>query len=229
MDRFTEMKVFATVVEAGSISAAAPRIGTTKSVISHRIAELEARLRVHLLHRGPRRVTLTEAGAAFYEQCVRILAEVDEAEEIVGGDRSVPRGTLRITAPLTFSRLHLNAVLTELATRHPELRIAAEFDDRAVDILSEGYELAVRIGPLPDSSLKSRRIAPNRMVTVASPAYLAARGTPAVPADLEQHDGILRSNRQPSGVWRYLIDGELRGFAVRPRLLTNSGDMMLAA
>ena len=229
MDRFTEMQVFTAVVEMGTISAAASRVGTTKSVISQRIAALEARLHVALLNRGPRRVTLTEAGATFYEQCVRILAEVDEAEESVSGERSEPRGTLRLAAPLTFSTLHLNTLLAELAHRHAELRISADLDDRVTDIVAEGYEMAIRIGSLPDSSLKTRRIAPNRMVTVASVEYLQRRGTPMTPSDLKDHDGIMRSNRYPSSAWRFVIDGELRAFPIRPKLATNNAELMLAA
>ncbi|EYS93143.1 LysR family transcriptional regulator [Cupriavidus sp. SK-4] len=228
MNKLSEMHAFVAVVDAGSITEAARRLGTTKSVISQRVQLLEQRLGAVLLQRG-RGAAPTEAGQVFHEYCVRILAEVGEAEDAVLAANTSLRGSLRLAAPMAFSMQYLGPMLSAFSLRYPELRLDVESDDRYVNLHDGNFDVAIRMGQLPDSSLVARPIAPNLHLICASPGYLAAHGTPAHPTDLRHHEGLLYSNREPHGMWQLPVQGELQSFRIRGRLRTDSGHHLLAA
>jgi DNA-binding transcriptional LysR family regulator len=230
MDKFGDMAAFVRVVEARTFTQAAERLGWSKSVVSRRIAELEERLGVRLLNRSTRRLSLTEAGQAYYERCARILADVDETEEAVSSLHAAPRGLLRVNAPMTFGMLHLAPAISAFMDRYPEMEIDLVLNDRFVDLIDEGFDLALRIGNLADSALIARKLAPCLRVACASPGYLARRGVPADPAALAGHDTLLYSNIANADQWR-LTDREGFEHAVRvkSRLRVNNGDVLREA
>jgi DNA-binding transcriptional LysR family regulator len=229
MGRFEEMQAFLSTAEAQSFTGAAQRLGQSKSMISQRVADLEARLGVRLLNRTTRRLSLTEAGQAFFEGCSRALHEVEDAEEAASRHGSELRGTLRIAAPLSFALLHLKPALLDFMTAHPELEVNLDMDDRIVDLVQGGYDMALRIGRLPDSTLIARRLAPSRIVVCASPAYLVERGRPEHPEDLSNHECLIYTGAARSDQWSFQIDGRWTAVPVHGRLQTNNGDMLLAA
>lgn len=228
MNKLSEMHFFVAVVDTGSISEAARRLGTAKSMVSQRIQQLEKRLGSILLERG-RQARLTEPGQVFYRHCVRILADVEDAEDAVQAFASTLRGSLRLAAPMAFSIRYLTPILSSFAVRYPELRLDVEFDDRYVNLQEEHFDAAIRIGELPDSSLIAKTIACNRHVICASPAYLAARGTPRTPEELAGHDALLYVNREPHGMWTLPVGEQLESFRVRCRMRTNNGYQLMEA
>ncbi len=230
MDRFEELRTFVRVVECGGISAAAQRLGLAKSAVSRRLAELEERLGVQLLQRSTRSLRLTESGRGFYERAVRLLADLEEAEQAVTRAHGRLLGTLRVTVPLSFGLRQLSPALTEFATRHPGLRIELDLDDRQADLLREGYDLAVRIARLPDSRLVARRLATIRSCVCASPAYLERHGAPREAAELAQRPCLLYANVAEPALWRYR-DPQGREGKVRVRgvLQANNGDFLCQA
>ena len=207
---FDDMAVFVRAVEAESFSGAAQRLGVAKSVVSRRMASLEGRLGTSLFHRTTRRLSLTETGHAYYERARRILADVAEAEDVARRLQSELRGKLKVAAPMSFGSMHLSPAIAGFLVAHPQLEIELDLNDRRVDLVSEGHDLAIRIGKLPDSSLIVRRLAPCRHIVCASPAYLQARGEPRSPECLEgeRHDCLVYSNRAISEEWRFRIGGE---------------------
>ena len=229
MDRLTGMAVFARVVEAASFTAAARQLGISKSAVSKAVAALEDRLGARLLNRTTRRLALTEVGQAFYERCARVVAEAEEAELAVTRLQVAPRGTLRVNAPVSFGMRHLGPVLGEFMVRHPELEVDIDLSDRFVDLIEEGYDVAVRITRLADSSLIARRIADNRMIVCAAPAYWARHGRPGRPGDLAAHDCLIYSYGATRGEWAFLVDGRAIRVRVSGRLQANNGDLHLAA
>lgn len=225
------MIAFARVVEAGSFTAAAERLGLSKSAISKQIARLESHLGAQLLHRTTRRLSPTEVGTALYERCARIAEEVEAAEEIASRLHAAPRGLLRVNAPVTFGHQHLGPLVAEFLARYPEVRLELTLNDRFVDMVEEGFDVAVRIATLADSSLIARRLAPGRRVLCAAPSYLARRGTPTVPSDLARHDCLIYTLGSSQNEWRFRprsggpaetvrVDGPLHG---------NNGELLLAA
>jgi DNA-binding transcriptional LysR family regulator len=225
MHDFDELVTFVRVVEAASLTRAAQRLGVTKSVVSRRLASLEERLKARLVTRAARGAAPTELGRTYYEHCVRILAELDEATAGVSGLNARAWGTLRVAAPMTFGNMHLMPVLAEVLEANPDLVVDVDLNDRVVDIVAEGFDLALRIGNLRDSSLIARRLAPVRRVLCASPSYVARRGAPAVPDDLFEHDCLAYSNASSSEVWRFVSDPPRRPIPVR-RLRANNGEML---
>ncbi len=223
-----EIGVFVRVVEARGFASAARTLGTTTSAVSKSIGRLEAALGTRLLHRTTRRLGLTESGATFYQRCLRILAEVEAAEEAVSQLQREPRGTLRVSAPMSFGQLHVAPLVPEFLARHPDVRIELALADRMVDLVEEGFDLAIRIGRLADSSLVARRLAPSRRVVCGAPAYLERRGVPQEPHDLVQHDCLVYTY-QTEPAWT-LRDGpkEIR-VVVSGRLRANNGDVLRAA
>jgi DNA-binding transcriptional LysR family regulator len=204
MDPSSDMAVFVRVANAGSMSAAGRALGMSPAMVSKRIARLEARLGVRLLHRTTRRLHLTEEGAAFHERSARILADIEESEAAVSGMRGAPRGTLRFTAGATFARLHLGPLFPEFLARYPEVKLEANFTDQVVDIVDQGLDLAIRIAELRDSSLVARKLAPNRSVVCAAPGYLKKFGAPRHPRDLADHRCIiLAQTAGPKPVWNF--------------------------
>ncbi|OHC77412.1 MAG: hypothetical protein A3B62_06745 [Rhodospirillales bacterium RIFCSPLOWO2_01_FULL_65_14] len=185
---FQEMEVFSKVVAAGSLSAAARELGLSPALISRRLAGLEARLGVRLINRTTRSLRLTDEGAGYYDTCTRVLAEIEEADAAVSAGRVEPQGALKVAMPASFGHQHLAPLIPEFASRYPQVRLALSLSDRNVNVIEEGFDLAIRIAHLEDSSLAARRLAPNRRVVCASPAYLERHGTPRTPQDLAQHN-----------------------------------------
>ncbi len=219
------IEAFVAIAEAGSISEAARRLRLAKSVVSERLAELERGLGAKLLQRTTRKLSLTEDGAAFRERAARILREIEEAAADLAERRGTLSGPLRLSAPVTFGRLHLGPALYSFLAAHPAIALTLDLDDRRVDAASDGYDAVIRHGAIADTRLVAWRLAPSRRVLVAAPSYLASRGTPRSLADLAAHDGIFYANRGAAD-WRFEgASGAAVGRA-RARLRANNGDMM---
>jgi DNA-binding transcriptional LysR family regulator len=201
MDRLHAMELFVRVVEAGSFSTAARDLRLGQPAVSKTIAGLEDRLGVRLLLRTTRRLSPTEAGHAFYERARRALAEADEAEIAARGLAGGLEGRLRICAPVTFARLHIAPHLPDFLAAHKKLRLEMVMDDREMDLLADNIDVALRLGPLADSSLIARKIAETDRLVVATPAYLAAHGTPATPSDLLMHQVVIYDQPTGGDVW----------------------------
>lgn len=230
MDRFDDLAAFVAVVEAGSFTAAAERLEVAKSAVSRRVSALEARLGAELLRRTTRRLSLTDGGAAFYERATRILADLDEAESALSEEQGELRGRLRLAIPLSFGLRHLSVPLCAFGRRHPRLALDVDFNDRRVDLVEEGVDVAVRIGHLKDSTLIARKLFDARTVVCASPAYLAEFGTPATPDDLAGHSCMVYSNLKDPKRWAYVdTDGQRRSVAVGDGLSASSGDFLVRA
>ena len=183
-DRLTGLEVFAKVAAAGGLSAAGRAMGLSQTMVTKHLAALEARLGVKLFHRTTRQLSITEAGRSYLESCERILADVEAADAAVAAERVEPRGVLRLNVPLVFGIRQIAPRLADFAQHHPRVTIDLGLNDRRVDLAEEGWDLAIRIGELRDSSLVARRLAPCRMVLCAAPSYLETRGTPRTDADL---------------------------------------------
>ncbi|TSE35628.1 LysR family transcriptional regulator [Tepidimonas charontis] len=221
MDRLKAMETFVAVATRGSLAAAARAEGVVPAIIGRRLDALEEHLGVKLLVRTTRRLTLTPEGSTYLEDCQRLLAELAQAEaNISAGGHSV-RGHLRITAPAGFGRQHVAPLVPAFRARHPDVTISLNLSDRVVDLVAEGYDCAVRVGDLPDSSLVSVRLADNRRLVVAIPAYLQRRGTPRHPRDLLQHDClVLSSDASQTRGWAFSVpsgNGRREPMFVRPR------------
>lgn len=229
MEDLSAMAVFARVVEMESFSGAARALGLSKSAVSKRVGRLEDRMGLRLLNRTTRRLSLTEAGAAFYEGCRRVVAEAEAAERAVTRLASAPRGRLKVNAPMSFGVRHLAPALPDFMARYPELNVDLTLNDRVVDLVEEGFDLAIRIARLAESSLIARRLAPNRLVLCAAPSYLAAHGAPRAVEDLKDHACLLYSYQTAGDAWRLCGPGGERRLAVTGRLRINNGDALLAA
>src|SRR5688572_19790588 len=187
-DALQELTVFSRIVGTGSLSAAARELAMSPAVVSRRLAALEARLGVQLINRTTRSLHLTDEGAAYLETCNRILSEIQEADAAVSAGRAEPRGVLRVALPASFGNQHVAPLIPRFAARYPDVQIALSLSDRNVNVVEEGFDLAIRIADLADSSLAARKLAPNRRVVCASPAYLARHGEPRTPEDLARHN-----------------------------------------
>ena len=219
-DRLNGVSAFVEVVDAGSFSIAAVRLSVTRSAITKTIARLEQRLGVRLFHRTTRRQSLTDDGQAYYEHCVRALRELDAAEEAFDSGRKEPVGRLKVSAPVLFGRHCVVPVLLSLSAAYPRLELEISFTDRVVDLVGEGFDLAVRVGELPDSAnLIARRLGVQRMAIYASPSYLQRRGRPADIADLTQHTGIAYGRNGYEARWRMCnVDGSISEIRIPARL-----------
>jgi len=229
MSLLDDMNALVNAVEAGSFSGAAQRLGIAKSIVSRRISSLEARLGTTLFHRSTRRLSLTETGLAYVERARRILSDVAEADDIARQLQGELKGKLRVAAPMSFGSHHLSPAIAEFLAAHPNVDIDLDLNDRRVDLVSEGYDLAIRIGKLADSSLIARTLAPCRHVVCASSAYLAERGVPVKPSDLatQNHACLVYSNRPASEQWRFRIDDGWKEVpAMAQRLGVNNGDVL---
>ncbi|MCA0406984.1 MAG: LysR family transcriptional regulator [Proteobacteria bacterium] len=230
MDRFAEVEAFVRVAETESFSGAARRMGASKSAVSRLVSALESRLGARLLHRTTRALTLTEAGKGYLERARRILADIEEADQCVGELQAAPRGRLRVNAPMSFGFLHLAPAIPDFMALYPEVEIDLSMNDRFVDLIDEGFDVAVRIGALMSSSLIARKLAPVRRVVCASPAYLAARGTPQTPDALKSHDCLPNSNIALLHEWRFISpEGKPWPVEVKGRLSANNGDALRIA
>lgn len=210
MDKLKQLETLVAVSNRGSLTAAARAEGVAPAVIGRRLDALEARLGVKLLVRTTRRITLTHEGSAFVEDCQRLLADIEHAESSVSAGSVQARGHLRVTAPAGFGRQHVAPLMPRFLELHPEVSLSLNLSDRVIDIASEGYDCAVRVGDLPDSSLVSTRLADNRRLCVATPDYLRRHGTPQHPNDLVRHRCLaLSSEASQARGWAFLVDGEL--------------------
>jgi DNA-binding transcriptional LysR family regulator len=229
MDRFQAMTVFARVVEQGSFAHAADKLGMSTSAVSRRVAELEVHLATRLLNRTTRRLSLTESGRAFFERCLQLLADLDEAEAMVSATAMVPRGTLRLTSSITFGVRHLAPAIAEFAARHPPMAFDIELSDRAVDIVDEGLDLAIRIGGIGSQALIARKFATTQMVLCAAPAYIERKGLPATPEDLARHDCLTYEYLAARNLWRFRDRGGAeRAVKIGGRVHANNGRLLTA-
>lgn len=202
MQDLERMAIFARVVEAKNFSEAARRLGVSKSAVSKAVTRLERSLEARLLNRTTRALSVTEAGAAFYAHCARIVEEYDQARAAVGRLHSEPRGLLRISASVAFGTLHIAPALPEFLARYPELRIDMSIGDRFVDLAEEGFDVAVRIAKEPAPNLVARRLAPVNRKIVATPAYFERHGVPTSPSDLADHNCLTYTHINPQDTWR---------------------------
>ena len=203
MDRLQSLTAFTRVVEAGSFARAAERLDMSVSAVSRHVSDLESHLGARLLNRTTRRLSMTESGQAFYERCVQLLADLEEAEEAVSASAVVPRGTLRITASMSFGAGYLAPAIAEFQRRHPKLRFDIELSDRAVDLVDERIDLAIRIGDIGSQALIGRRIGIAQMVCCAAPGYLARQEAPRTPADLASHACLTYEYSSGGNLWRF--------------------------
>ena len=225
MNPYEDMRIFAQVMEAGSFTAAADRLGMSKQSVSRRLMQLEERLGVRLLNRSTRRLDATPLGQHYYQSALRLLGEVQQVEHDISGQAQALRGTLRLSAPLSFAMSHLGCLLTEFLQLHPQVDVEVDLSDRAVDLIGEGYDLALRIGALEDSSLIARRIASVERVYCASPAYLQARGVPLKPEDLAGHD-YLPYGHSRQVQWQFRQGGKAQAIQVTGRMRANNGELL---
>lgn len=227
MDRLKQIESFVSVATRGSLTAAAQLEGVAPAVMGRRIDALEARLGVKLLLRTTRRITLTNEGSAFLEDCQRLLVEFADAEASVSAGGIKASGLLRVTAPAGFGRRHVAPLVPDFLALHPEVSISLNLSDRVVDIGGEGYDCAVRVGDLPDSSLVSLRLADNRRLCVATPAYLKRAGVPQHPAELSRHACLmLSSDASQTRGWAFKVDGELTYLRPGGRLDCSDGQVL---
>jgi DNA-binding transcriptional LysR family regulator len=224
MDKFLEMQAFVAVTDAGSFVKAAEALDVSKAAVSRYVGELESRLGVRLLHRTTRRLSLTPEGEVFHARCRELLGGVDEAEAEITSRSGEASGLLRINVPFSFGLLHLAPLWVEFMAQHPRVTLDVTLADRVVDLVEEGFDMAVRIARLPNSSLVSRPLASTRMVLCASPTYLNARGQPTRPSDLASHDVLAYSLFSMGDQWEFTGSDGVVSVKVTPRLRTNSGD-----
>ena len=224
MDNLADVAVFVRVVERGSFTLAADELELSRAVVSKYVSRLEERLGARLLHRTTRRLALTEAGAALFEASRGALERIEEAEGAVAQLQSEPRGRLRVSAPMSFGILHLGPAMAEFARLHPRVTLDVRLDDRFVNLVEDGVDVAVRIGTLTDSSLVARKLTSTRVLACASPAYLAEHGEPETPEDLAAHNCLLYSYLSTANVWRFTApDGREVPVAVNGSFRINNG------
>jgi len=222
VDRISAMNMFVRVVETGSFSGVARELNTTQPTISKNIAELESWLGAKLLSRSTRKLHLTEVGADYYERCITILQDIEEAEQNAGHLQTQPKGTLRINTVVAFGRLHVIPLLGEFFQRYPDIKIELSLNDRVVDMVAEGLDLAIRMGNLSDSSLMAKKIACTPFVTVASKGYLQKYGRPTHPSELKNHQMIVYTGRENYQQLEFFDQGKPLVVNVDGRLLTNN-------
>lgn len=227
MNKFTDIEAFVAVVESNTFSAAGERLGITKSVVSRRISQLEKRLQTRLLNRTTRKLSLTDSGRHFYQRCLQILADLEDAEQSITTENTQLRGQIKLAAPLSFGLKHLNKAINEFLQLHPAIEISLDFNDRNINLVEEGFDMAVRIGNLEDSSLIAKKIGISRSLTCASDAYLQEHGEPSHPDDLSHHIGLQYSNISYKQGWSYLTDSN-KSLQGQPhiRVRANNGDAL---
>ena len=228
LDKLETLRIFAAIADAGGFSSAARRLRVSPQAATRAVAQLEAELGVQLLQRTTRSVRLTDDGATFLVRTRRVLADLRDAEQAVMGARTEPRGTLVVTAPVAFGRIHVVPILAALLKRHVQLSVRLVLADRMLQLVEEGIDVAVRIGELPDSALRAIRVGEVRQVLAASPAYLQEHAIPDSPADLRQHALIMFAATNAADEWRFGPGGK-RSVRVRPRMLVNTAEAAIAA
>ncbi|MBL8806531.1 MAG: LysR family transcriptional regulator [Rhodospirillales bacterium] len=230
MDRFVTLRTFVSVVNGGSFANAARKLGLSRAMATKHIQTLEEHLGVRLLNRTTRRLALTEAGRAFHARAERILADLEEAENAVGDANTMPKGLLRVAAPMSFGVAHLSPAIADFMCEFPEMAVELSLNDRVVDLIDEGLDMAVRIGRLADSSLIAKRLATARFAVAAAPTYLAERGTPKEPEDLVRHDCLEYTLSSRGSDWVFAgPGGSVRAVRASGPLKANNGEALLAA
>lgn len=229
MDKFLEMKTFAAVVDGGSFVQAADALDMSKPAVSRHVAELERRLGVRLLQRTTRKLSLTEEGQLFYGRCKTVLADVEVAEEEITAKSIAVKGLIKVNVPVSFGLQALAPLWPDFMTEYPDVELDITLADRMVDLVEEGYDLAVRIARLPNSSLVSRKLASTRMVLCASPGYLKKHGKPKHPCELTEHPVLAYSLLATGDQWDFEGPEGKVSVTVKPVMRTNSGDTCIAA
>ena len=229
MDRLESMSTLLAAVEAGSLSAASRKLGMPLATVSRKVSELEAHLRIRLINRNSRRLTLTDAGRSYVVACKRILEDIGEAERAAVGEYIAPRGDLIITAPIVFGRLHVLPVAIEFLKAYPDIDIRIALADRVVNLQEDDIDLAIRIGELPESSLVATRVGSIRHVVCASPAYFAERGTPRSPGELTTHDCITFEGLASPDGWKFAVGKSTTLVAIHSRLVVNTAEAAIDA
>lgn len=230
MDKLSNMETFVRVAESGSISGAADRMNIAKSAVSRRLKELEEHLNVQLFHRTTRTMHMTETGAEYYKRCLRILEDLREAEEATSQSHCVLRGPLKVAMPATFGVMHIGPAINDFLTEHPNIEFELDFNDRQVDLIREGYDLAIRVADLPDSTLLARKIAPIHHVLCASPDYLKQHGEPTSLDDLIHHHCLTYSLNRDTEHWRVVSpEGKAEKVKIHPTMKASSGEYLLQA
>jgi DNA-binding transcriptional LysR family regulator len=226
MDRLDELRLLLAILDGGSLAAAGRRLGLSPPAVTRAVAGMEERLGLRLLDRTTRRLAPTEAGQRLADHARRLLADYGEAMAAAAGEASAPRGRLRIAAPLVFGRRHVAPVVTDFLAAHPAVSAELFLSDRAVDLVEEGIDVAIRVGALAESALVARRVGQLRRVVAASPAYLARRGTPATPAELAAHETVLFSALGGAPEWRF---GDGTAVRIAPRFIVTQAEAAVAA
>lgn len=226
MGRFEDMQVFARIVEAGGIGRAADQLGIAKSAVSRRLSDLEARLGVQLLNRSTRKSSLTDAGRSYYDRSAQILSDAADLDAALSDTQASLEGVIRLAAPLSFGIMHLRPGISDFAAAHPGVTFEIDLSDRKVNLIEEGFDLAIRIADLADSNLIARKLTTIHHVVCGSPAYLAAHGAPATPEDLRDHD-ILHYSNAPTSSWRYTDrTGAAGAISLRARMSASNGGFL---
>jgi len=229
MNHLSDLAFFNILVKQGSLAAVARELGVTPPAVTKRLANLERRLGVRLLNRTTRTMSVTHEGEIYLAEGARILAEIEELEQTVSRSRAVPKGLLRINASFGFGRKHVGPAVAEFARRHPEVEVQLQLSERALNLADQAYDIGIRVGELPDARIIARKIASNRRVLCAAPAYLKTMAAPAVPRDLQKHKCIvLRENEAAYGAWHLHRGKRSEGVKVRGPLSTNDGEIALA-
>ena len=229
MNKFQEMRVFVAVVDAGSFVAAADNLAISKAAASRYVSDLEQRLGARLLHRTTRMLSLTQEGELFLARCREILSRLEESEAEISTHSDTVHGLLRVSMPVSFGIRHLAPLWGDFLYAHPRLSLDISLSDRVVDLVEEGFDMAVRIGRLPDSTLVSRKLASTRLMLCASPDYLDSHGWPAHPSDLVRHTVLSYSLLSTGDVWHFTGSQGAVSVRVNPRLRSNNGDTCVAA
>ena len=227
MDKFAALQAFTAVVDAGSFQAASERLGITKSVVSRRVSQLEQSLQCRLLHRTTRKLSLTDEGKQFYQRAMQILSELEDAELETTHKSMEVRGRIKLAAPLSFGLLHLSSTLDEFLKQHPSIELELDLNDRNVNLVEDGFDMAVRIGQLEDSSLIAKRIGTSRNITCASTSYLDKHAPIEMPEDLSRHVALQYANISYAEQWRYKdADGKVRQGKPQIRIRSNNGETL---
>ena len=229
MDLLGSMKTYVAVVDSGSFASAAMRLDVSRAMVSKQVQKLEEHLGTRLLNRTTRRLSLTETGRAFYERSVQILGDVNEAEQIAGQMTTLPRGVLRVTIPLSYGQHRLGSIIGAYTQAYPQVQLDIALSDRKVDLVEEGFDVAIRIGALPQSDLIARKLGIAHSIVCASPAYLAAHGTPQAPGELGQHACLSYSLSGGGADWRLESANEQVIVPVTGPMKADNGDIIRLA
>jgi len=229
MDRLNSMTIFVEVVNGGGFTAAAEKIGLSRAQVSKSVKQLEEHLGTRLLNRTTRRISLTEIGRIYYERCKSVLSDIEEIEGIASAQATKPHGTLMLSAPTSFGILHLNEAIPQYIKHYPQVQISLKLADRFIDVVSEGFDLVIRIAELEDSSLIARKIAPCKRVFCASPEYLKQHGTPKVPQDLAIHHCLVYSNELKPDTWVLNGPNGTESVKVNGPVCADNGDILKTA